>query len=135
MSKPDFSGTWTFNPEKSRLQITAPDASLFVVDHRDPMLRISRTHYNHDKQDTFTLDLTTDGTDVIVERGDVRLRCHARWDGETLVFDTWMEQRGAEATNIVRYALSRDGKTLTADEQFRSHSLNYDNVWTLDRVL
>ncbi len=29
--KPDFTGTWKFNPGKSRLQIPIPDSAIFVI--------------------------------------------------------------------------------------------------------
>lgn len=41
---------------------------------------------------------------------------------------------GEAATNIVRYTLSTDHKSFVADERFRSASLNYDNVWIMDKV-
>ena|SRR3990172_1748190 len=44
MSKPNFSGTWKLNRRESVLQIASPDSTLFVIDHREPHLRISRTH-------------------------------------------------------------------------------------------
>jgi uncharacterized protein (TIGR00369 family) len=134
MPKPDFTGTWTFNPAKSVLQIPAPDATVFAVDHREPALRISRTHIVGEKQDTFSLDLTTDGREVAVDRADVRLRARAYWDGDTLVFDTTLVRAGEEATNVVRYTLSSDRRAFVAEERFRSASLNYDNIWTLDRA-
>jgi len=105
-----------------------------VVDHREPALSISRTHFAGDTRDTFSLDLTTDGREVPVVRTDVRLQCRAYWDGEILVFDTRLVRAGDEATNVVRYVLSEDRGTLVAEERFRSASLNYDNLWILDRV-
>ena len=133
MPKPDFSGTWTFNRAKSALQIQAPDASVFVVEHRDPEFRLTRTHVAGDRHDTFSLDLTTDGRETVVDRGDVRLHSRARWDGDALIFDTRLSKGGEDASNVVRYTLSADGGTIVADERFRSALLNYDNVWVLDR--
>jgi len=132
--KPDFTGTWTFNAARSVLQIPAPDATIFVVDHREPAFRISRTHVVGETRDTFSLDLTTDGQPVSVERGDLQLRARAYWDGDTLVFDTSLVRAGEEATNVVRYTLAADSNSFVADERFRSRSLNYDNVWLLDRI-
>ena len=134
MPKPDFTGTWTFNRDKSRLQIPAPDATVFVVDHREQELRISRTHVARDRRDTFSIDLTTDGREVSVDRADVRLWCRASWDGDTLVFDTRLVRAGEEATNAVRYTLASDGRTFSAEERFRSGSMNYDNIWVLDKA-
>ena len=134
MPKPNYSGTWGFNPASSALQIPAPDATTFVIDHSEPVLRISRTHIAGDKRDTFSLDLTTDGKEVSLDHDDLRLRCRAYWDGDTIVFDSKLIRAGAEATNVVRYTLTNSGKTFRAEEQFRSSTLNYDNLWILDRV-
>jgi hypothetical protein len=133
MLKPNFSGTWKFNPAKSVLQIPAPDATEFVIEHREPALRISRTHIVGEQRDTFSLDLTTDGQEVWVDHGDLRICCRAYWDGDMLVFDSKLIRAGEEATNFVRYALTDGGKTFRAEERFRSGSLNYDNLWILDR--
>lgn len=134
MPKPDFTGTWNFNPVRSVLHIPAPDATIFVVDHREPALHLTRTHVVGELRDTFSLELTTDGQFVSTEREGLRLKARAYWDGDTLVFDTRLVRDGNEATNVVRYTLSDSRETFVAEECFRSGSLNYDNVWWLDRV-
>lgn len=135
MPKPDFSGTWKFNPSKSILQIPAPDSSVFVVEHREPVFRIQRTHVFGQKSDTFALDLTTDGKEVTVDRGDMQIRARVYWEGDTLVFDTRLARLGEEATNLVRYKLAETGDSFTAEERFRNKSLNYDNVWVMDKEM
>ena len=134
MPKPDFSGTWKFNPARSRLQIPVPDTTIFVMEHREPALRITRTHIAGERRDTFSLDLTTDGRETAVDRGDLRIHARVTWEGDTLVFDTRLVRAGEEASNVVRYSLSEDGKTFVAEERFRGASLSYDNLWVLDRV-
>jgi hypothetical protein len=131
--KPDFSGTWRFDPARSDLEIRAPEASVFVIEHEDPFLRISRTHFADGKSDTFTLELTTDGREVAAERGDLKIRARAHWDGDTLVFDSRLARGGEEAANLVRYDLAADRRSLVAEERFRSASLSYDNTWVLGR--
>ncbi len=133
MSKPDLSGSWRFNREKSTLEIEAPDDTRLVIEHREPALRITRTHVSGDKQDTFSIDLTTDGREVLASHGDLRLHARAYWDGDTLVFDTRISRAGEEATNVVRYSLSPDGATFLGEESLRSATINYDNRWILDR--
>jgi hypothetical protein len=134
MTKPDFTGTWSFSRTKSTLQIPAPDSTLMVIDHREPSFRLSRTHILGDERDTFSLDLTTDGQEVAVSRDEVQLIARAQWDEDTLVFETRLIRAGEEATNAVRYTLSTDRRSFVAEERFRSASLNYDNVWTMERV-
>ena len=132
--KPNFTGTWNFNHERSTLQIPAPEATIFVIDHREPTFRITRTHTVGERRDTFSLDLTTDGQLTSTLHEGLRLRSRAYWDDNTLVFDTGFVRAGIAATNIVRYTLSDGGNTLVAEECFRSVPVNYDNVWLLERV-
>ena len=133
MEKPNFTGTWKFNPGKSSLQIPAPDSTIFVVKHRESVFRLTRTHVVGDKSDTFTLDLTTDGKEVDVVQGDLHIRARASWEGETLVFDSRVIRGEEEGNNIVRYKLADTLDSFVAEEQFRSKSLNYDNLWVLER--
>ena len=134
MLKPNFTGRWKFNPARSLLQIKAPDATEFVIEHQEPALHISRTHIVGGQRDTFSLALTTDGQEVAVAQDDLQLRCCAYWEGDTLVFDTKVIRADVEGTNLVRYTLLDDGATFQAEERFRSSVLNYDNLWLLDRV-
>ncbi len=131
---PDLTGTWKFIPEKSSLQIPQPESTLFVIEHREPQLRLTRTHVFGGKPDTFAIDLTTDGRQVEFEHGGVHARARAYWDDRTLVFDSHVSRAGEEGTNIVRYDLSDDGGTLTARERFRGTAMKYDNIWVMEKV-
>ena len=104
------------------------------MEHREPALRITRTHISGERRDTFSLDLTTDGRETVLDRGELRIHARVTWDGDTLVFDTRLVRSGEEASNVVRYSLSDEGKTFVAEERFRSASTRYDNLWVLDRV-
>jgi hypothetical protein len=133
MNKPNFTGTWTFNASKSELQITPPDATVFVVDHREPMFRLSRTHIAGGKSDTFEIELTTDGAEVVGEHGQLHFRSCAHWEGETLVFESHLVQGDETGTNVVKYTLDDTRDTLIAEERLRSTNINYDNRWILDK--
>ena len=56
------------------------------------------------------------------------------WEGDSLVFDVKIEKAGGNATDVVKYSVSRDGKTFTALERYRDAQDSYDNVWVFDRV-
>jgi len=133
MQKPNFTGTWKFNPGKSKLQITPPESMVIVIDHREPVFKMSRTHIVEKETDTFAMELTTDGKEATVEQPNLRLRAHANWDGETLVIHTTVVRSGEEAVNIVRYKLATTPNTMVAEECFRSLDLRYDNTWVMDR--
>ncbi len=135
MAKPDFTGTWKFNSGKSTLQIPRPDSTVFVIDHREPVFRFSRTHIVQGKTDTLELQLTTDGKEVVGGHGELRFRSRAYWDGETLVFESNITHNDEEGVNIVRYSLNDTGDLLLADEHLRSRTVNYNNRWVLDKQL
>lgn len=134
MAKPDFIGTWEFNPAKSALQIAAPDSTIFTIDHREPRLHLARTHVAGQSRDTFEMDLATDGSETQLTKDDLQLRSRAHWDGDTLVFETVLMRGGEEATNIVRYTLDSSDQSFVAEERFRSRKLSYDNRWVMDRM-
>ncbi|HUL43769.1 MAG TPA: hypothetical protein VLY03_05385 [Bacteroidota bacterium] len=131
--KPDFTGVWVFNPEKSTLQIDPPDSTAIVINHREPGFRLSRTHTRENASDTLSLELVTDGRELVLDQAGIRIRGRVFWDADTLVFDTTLIRGEDEATNIVRYRLSDLPASLIAEESFRSRSVNYDNVWVMDR--
>ena len=131
---PDYTGTWKFNPRRSALMIPSPDASLFVIDHREPLFRLMRTHVVRGNRDVFAIELTTDGREVVVERGDLRMRARAFWHDGWLTFDAQLIRAGEEGVNTVQYTLAPDGQAIVAAERFRSASINYHNTWWLDRV-
>ncbi len=133
MVKPDFSGTWKFNSKKSVLQIPLPDATEFVIDHREPVFRLSRTLVVRGVSNTLELTLTTDGKETEGEQGELHFRSRLFWDRETLVFESRVERNAETGLNVVRYRLNAAGDSLVAEERLRSKGLNYDNTWVLDK--
>jgi len=133
MSKPDFSGTWKFNADRSSLQIPAPDSTRFTIEHREPHFRLSRTHVVGGSSDTFSIELTTDGRDVVQDRRGLQIRARLYWEGETLVFESILTRDEEQATNVVRYSLAEHGDTFVAEERFSSERQSYENLWVLDR--
>lgn len=131
--KPNFTGTWKVNFQKSVLEIPAPDSTLFVVEHNEPHFRLTRTHVVKDKSDTFSIDLTTDGKELVRREGNRTDYSRAYWEGNVLVFATRIVMGDREATNLVRYAMAKDGQSFTAMERFRGPKLSYDNVWVMEK--
>jgi len=132
--RPNYSGRWQFDATASALQIEAPDAVTFVVDHHEPVFRLERSLTFGDKTDTFAIVLTVDAENPPFSRGDATLYASLRWDGDELEFLTRIVRGNAEATNSVRYRLEEEGALLVAAESFRSRDLDYDNRWVLRKA-
>ncbi len=135
IDKPDFSGDWVFNAEKSKLQIQVKlESATFTIDHKEPDFRFSRLFVIDGKDDAYSYKLTTDGKEKVEEQPNRTNTSRLYWDGDVLVFDVRIVLKdGREATNVVRYSLRDGGRTFVAEEKFRGPVLKYDNLWVADR--
>jgi len=133
--KPNFSGTWTFNPQKSKLQSRFPiTAGTFVIDHQGPRFHFSRVFVMSGKEDSFSYDLTAGGPEEVTTNPGRTLYSRLYWEGDVLIYSVRIVLKdGREATNIVRYSLGDEGRTFVAEESFRGPVLKYDNLWVADK--
>ena len=133
--KPNFTGTWTFNPQASSLEIPAPSASTFNIKHGEPHFHLSRTHVFNGKSDTWSIDLVTDGKHEVVERNShYTARTRMYWQGRSLVLDMKMQTNdGESASNLVKYSLAADGTTLVALERYHDSTEKHLNKWVFDK--
>ncbi len=132
-NKPDFSGSWLVNRAKSVLHIHAPDSTSFFINHHEPIFGLQRTHTVGETKDDFAIRLNIGGETITTSHRDLNISARAYWDGNVLVFHSDIMKGHEEGTNIVRYELSDDGRTIIADEDFRSSTLNYTNRWVLEK--
>ena len=130
---PDFSGIWEFDPKRSSLQIESPESSIFVIEHREPHWRLERTHVFGGSEDTFTMELTTDGKPVVLNHCGWEFHARLYWDGETLVLDSKFTRDGELVTNVVRYTLADNGRTFIAEERLRGEQHSHDNRWVFEK--
>jgi len=134
-SKPDFSGKWIFNAQKSTLQDPAPSSMTLYIDEHDPSVRFSRTQVYGDKTDTWSLDARTDDEREIVQHAPLYTsRIRVYWDGDALVLDEKIiAGDGSKATNMVRYTLEAGGKTLVGVENEKTPVGKSTNKWVYDK--
>src|SRR5262245_58544761 len=116
MTKPDFTGSWNLDRSRSSLQIPAPDSTTFVIEHREPYFRLSRTHIVGGKSDTFSIELTTDGKQVVCNQDGLEIQARLYWEDDTLMLASELVREGIRATNVVRYRLAKAGQVFIAEE-------------------
>jgi len=133
MNRPNFSGTWKFNPQKSKLQIQSPDSTTFIIEHNEPDFKLTRTHIFSGKSDTFSITLNTDGNKISFHHRGLEINAKLYWIEDMLVFDSIINRDNEIATNIVKYRLEDQGKTFIAEEKLSSSDQNYTNIWVLEK--
>ncbi len=135
-ARPDFSGEWVLNRQRSQLQMpgaAALERGLARIEHREPQFRFHRVWVYGGQEDTLSWERKTDGIEVAGNDGQMRTFSRLFWEGDTLVFVTRFVTPRGEATNTVRYRLKDGGRTLEAAESFRGPRVSYDNLWVLEK--
>ena len=112
-SRPDFSGLWQLNVEKSTFLGQAPKELLVKIQHREPTL--IQTMFivavdGGEQQQTFTFD-TTGGESTNVAGGrEVQSRAH--WSDSELVIESVLKTPNRTFHFRDHWSLSADGQTL-----------------------
>jgi hypothetical protein len=132
-AKPNFTGHWKLNLEKSQLQVPRPTSSLFEIEHCEPNFHLTRTHVYRTDSNTISMDLTTDGIEYPQKFGELRALTRLYWKGSVLVLDMKVSIHGDQGTNVDYYSLRDGGRTFVAVERWRSSKQRHDNVWVFDR--
>jgi len=131
--RPDFSGIWKLDKGKSSLQAPAPDTSIFYIDHSDPRFWLNRAHIVDGVADLFSINVLTDRKNDVTKWGDDSIVNRCRWEGDKLVLESQERRDRKESLTVLKFSLSPDGKTLTAEERFTGPDRKLENILVLQR--
>jgi len=118
-SKPDFSGDWKLNVDKSNFgPMPGPESSTRKIVHKDPDVAVTTTQTGGPQGDMTTdVKFTTDGKEVTnvikTPNGDIEIKTTGTWDGKDIKTNNKLNIQGMDITSEERMALSDDGKVLT----------------------
>jgi hypothetical protein len=110
-AKPDFSGSWVLDKDKSDFGgMPAPESMTEVIEHREPKIVITTTTKQSSSEDRRVVRLTTDGAENSNEFAGHQVKTTTHWNGDKLV--TVVQDQGGRQFTETR-ALSGDRKTQT----------------------
>jgi hypothetical protein len=133
--KPNFSGEWSLNLDKSNLGPMPPPTSMTrKVDHADPTMSMTQATVGSPQGDqTFTLKITTDGKESTNEMMGQQAKTKASWEGNALVINVAFEIGGTEIKLTEKWSLSDDGKTLTDNTHFVIPQGEFDLTYVMNK--
>jgi hypothetical protein len=108
-TRPDFSGAWKMNKEKSKFADGGPDAILIKIDHKEPTLTEDWTVSTPEGNRTFQAKYAIGGQETEQEVFGRTAKTSARWEGGALLIDFIT----ADSYFKRKITLSADGKTIT----------------------
>ncbi len=133
--KPDFTGEWKLNVDKSNFgPIPPPTSETQKIDHKDPVVKISTAHNGMDGEYTTDLTYTTDGKESKNTVRGQEAKSIAKWDGDALAVDTKVDYQGMEITLKVTMKLSEDGKTINATTKIVTPQGDFDMATVFEKV-
>lgn len=113
-AKPDFSGEWKMNSEKTNYgMIPKPEKMVRKIEHADPNLSIASTQSGPRGEISSQLKLVINGKEQINKIGNAEIKITPRWDGAVLRIDSKRPFQDAELVTQEKWMLSEDGKMLT----------------------
>jgi hypothetical protein len=112
--KPDFSGSWKMDADKSVFGPMPPPSSMTrKIDHKDPVLSVTESRVSEQGDMNTTMKYSTDGKETTNSMMGNDVKSKAVWDGKTLVITSAANFGGADVKLTDKWALADDGKTLT----------------------
>jgi protein-S-isoprenylcysteine O-methyltransferase Ste14 len=134
VARPDFSGTWILDRDRSDSgPFPPPERRTDVVEHTASRLTVSRREVVDGTERAGEWTCRTDaGECVNTIRGTV-LKSTARWEHATLLVETRTTYQGQEAFIEDRWVLSPDGRNLTVTRHAVSPMGTADQVFVFVR--
>jgi len=112
--KPDFTGEWKLNVDKSDFGPTPmkPDKLILKVDHKDPNITINQTIATPQGERSSDQNFVIDGKEQTrsTPQGDVKFT--PKWDGQTFVVEQTRTIQGNDIKVLEKWVLSKDKKVL-----------------------
>ena len=113
-AKPDFSGSWKVNIEKSNFGPSPTPKSLqYKIEQKGPALKLTSTRADETAEDSVVLNFTIDGQENVNNVRGSEVKSKVTWDGAVLVIDSVSTSEGGTFGLKDQWTLSADGKTIT----------------------
>ena len=132
---PDFSGEWALDRAASSLQgdMAAVESGVIRIRHREPSFGFSRTFVIKTQPIETSFDIQTDGREIVQSNRGLSSRSRMEWQGDSLLLTVSIDAPRGTVSNIVRYELLDEGRSMRAVEDVGGAAPSHHNVWMFVR--
>jgi hypothetical protein len=114
----NFTGTWNVNLSRSRFSGPPPIAIAIKIEHSDPELQEELLVTKADgEEEQVVFKYWTNGKQDKSTLNGRAVRGGARWEGEELVIESWVQFGAREMYFCDCWSLSADGQTLSMEHR------------------
>jgi len=133
--KPNFSGSWKLDVEKSDFgPMPKPERIDYVLTHKDPELTVKSTAMTQAGEISNEVKFLTDGTEFTNDLHGQQIKGTAKWEGATLVVTQKATMQGTEIVVVTRWTLADDGKSITQEVSISTPQGELKQKAVLDKV-
>jgi hypothetical protein len=133
-AKPNFSGDWKLNVDKSDFGPMPPPTTMTQkIDHADPDLKVSTSQSGPQGDISYDAKYTTDGKECTNTVGPMEAKSTVTWDGDDLAVTTDLDANGMQIKIKGKWSLSADGKTLTQSAHVNTPQGEIDMKYVLEK--
>ena len=112
-TRPDLSGTWKQNMEKSATKSSWLKSYVNKIETQQANLKVTTTMVSDRGERTFDRTFVIGKENNNKDQDGDEYATNVKWDGNALVFETVEKEHDATLTTKETWTLSDDGKTLT----------------------
>jgi len=130
--KPDFSGDWKMDADKSVFGPMPPPTSMTrKIDHKDPEISVTEARSGPQGDMNTTMKYSSDGKETTNSLMGNDVKSTAAWEGKILVVKSNLDAGGTQIKFTSKYSLSDDGKTLTQGLSISAPQGDFDMTYVL----
>jgi hypothetical protein len=119
--KPNFSGKWVLDVEKSDFgPVPAPTAQSQDIDHKDPKIKVKTVSKTQQGETTVESNRTTDGEENTNTMGGTEVKSKTVWDGKKLVTTMKRQIQGMDIDVKDTWELADDSKSFTITRELKT---------------
>ena len=134
-AKPDFSGDWKMNADKSNFgQLPRPLAYERHIEHKEPVIHMVARQSTQMGDQTVVTTMRTDGVESVNATRTGDMKTVGRWDGRELELTTTKSVDGGDAVTVERWSLSADGKTLVSTTHVKTPRGIFDVKMVMEKT-
>lgn len=135
-AKPNFSGNWKMNAQKSNfgpLSANAPAQIVRDIQHTDPKLHFKTVQSGNQVEVTTEMDYTTDGKPALNTLRGTEIRGNAKWVGDALLIETKRTSQGVEVSQSDQWTMEDGGKFLKVESSITSPKGSFQFVVVFEK--
>ena len=119
--KPNFSGVWKLNVDKSDFgPLPGPESETETIEHNEPNLKLAVVQVGAQGKQDYQLELAINGKEEAHKMGPREVKTTSSWEGNTLVVLVKLMFQDMEVLIKNVYTLAADGKTVNVNAHLSS---------------